>query len=334
MFENFHLAKYEVVLEAGQEGLILPPYKGSTLRGGFGSAFKRLVCFQKSPGTTCHECLLVSNCPYSFIFESSPPPDAKILRNYRDIPRPFILEPPLDSRTYYPPGEKLIFHLVLIGKSIQYLPYFILVFREMANRGIGKKRLPAVIREVNAVNAFSGEKELIYPLANGAVRSDLDLSVQGQEILDRWSGLDTQEVQVEFVTMTRLKFEEALSDTPEFHIIIRHLLRRVSTLLAFYHDCRMEVNFKELIEAAQKIKLVDNQTRWVDWERYSNRQQNRMLMGGILGTARYEGEIGSFVPLLKLAELIHIGKSVVFGMGKVEVADFKITPTKSDGVKG
>jgi hypothetical protein len=32
--QNFSCAKYEILLTAGPSGLLLPPYKGSTLRGG------------------------------------------------------------------------------------------------------------------------------------------------------------------------------------------------------------------------------------------------------------------------------------------------------------
>lgn len=33
MLHNFTVAKYELTLEAGEQELYLPPYKGSTLRG-------------------------------------------------------------------------------------------------------------------------------------------------------------------------------------------------------------------------------------------------------------------------------------------------------------
>jgi len=41
---NLRLARYRVELEAGPEGLLLPRYKGSTLRGGFGRVFRRICC--------------------------------------------------------------------------------------------------------------------------------------------------------------------------------------------------------------------------------------------------------------------------------------------------
>jgi hypothetical protein len=40
------VAQVDFTLKA-LEPLILPPYKGSTLRGGFGAAFRRIVCVMR-----------------------------------------------------------------------------------------------------------------------------------------------------------------------------------------------------------------------------------------------------------------------------------------------
>ncbi len=69
--------------------------KGNTLRGAFGTAFRRLVCIPQ-----CREarrCPLNGTCPYRVIFEPAPPPDADRLSKNQDIPRPFIFRPPLDA---------------------------------------------------------------------------------------------------------------------------------------------------------------------------------------------------------------------------------------------
>src|SRR4030043_1008597 len=88
------------------EPIILPPYKGSTLRGGFGYAFKRLVCALKD--RECPDCLLKEKCVYSYIFETPPPSDTKVMRKYRTAPHPFIIEPPPEKRRGYKPGVVVI----------------------------------------------------------------------------------------------------------------------------------------------------------------------------------------------------------------------------------
>ena len=89
MFENLKLAKYKLIL-VSKENLHLPQYSGSTLRGGFGCIFKRLVCIDKYK--ECSDCILKAKCVYSYIFETAPPVDAEKLRNFKDIPRQVVTE--------------------------------------------------------------------------------------------------------------------------------------------------------------------------------------------------------------------------------------------------
>jgi hypothetical protein len=48
---------------------LLPEYKGSTFRGAFGHALKRVVCALRRED--CADCLLRDKCVYAFVFETS-----------------------------------------------------------------------------------------------------------------------------------------------------------------------------------------------------------------------------------------------------------------------
>lgn len=319
MLKNFTVAKYEVTIEAGEQGLSLPAYKGSTLRGGFGNAFKRISCSLRD--TECRSCLLRSNCPYAYIFETAPPPGSEALRNYENVPRPFILEPPLESRTHYGTGEKLRFNLILIGRAISYLPYFIVAFREMGEMGIGRMRKKYRLADIWAVNPINNESEIVYHAGDQLVRN-VNLAVHSDigNIPDVSNDIPTiRQVNLEFQTMTRIKFEEKFVQQVEFHMLIRNLLRRLSSLTYFHHGWELELDFTGLIERAAKVRLVKDDTRWVDWERYSSRQENKMNLGGVVGRVEYEGDLGEFMPLLRLGELVHVGKGAVFGMGRYRI---------------
>ncbi|MFL6260778.1 MAG: CRISPR system precrRNA processing endoribonuclease RAMP protein Cas6 [Thermoanaerobaculia bacterium] len=60
--------------------------------------------------------------------------------------------------------------------------------------------------------------------------------------------------------------------------------------------------------------------RRVTWERWSQRQNTAMKLGGLVGTLTLEGDLAPFAPLLRAAEILHAGKGAVFGLGKIEVA--------------
>ena len=316
--EKLTLVRYDIWLTAGPSGLLLPPYKGSTFRGGFAGTFQRLVC---STGTRqCRSCPLKAGCPYALVFESEPPEGSEALRNYESIPRPFILEPPLEEKTEYAPGEPLVFSLVLIGRAAGLLPYFIVTLDEFARRGIGRGRRPFTVGRITAVNPLTGDSAVIYEHTDRVVRPR-DLSVTAKDV---WAVADEEAtagngfsaLKIRFLTPTRLTFEGRPVQVPEFHTIVRNLLRRISSLCYFHQGFAYEADFQTVIREAARVELVEDRTRWFDWERYSSRQTRKVPLGGFVGEAEYRGPSGIFWPLLRLGELVHAGKGAVFGQGK------------------
>lgn len=121
----FTLARFRLLLRAGKE-FYLPPYSGQTWRSGFGMVFRRSVCVR--PRQECPDCLLRQRCAYPFIFESFPQEQAARLRHYQDIPRPYVIEPPIPPRASplrLRAGEEFTVGLVLVGRAVDYLPYLI-----------------------------------------------------------------------------------------------------------------------------------------------------------------------------------------------------------------
>lgn len=282
MKKNFIVSKYEVAIEAGDQGLFLPAYKGSTLRGGFGSAFNRIACSQRN--THCRACFLRTSCPYAYIFETAPPPGSAALRNYESIPRPFVLEPPLEARTEYRPGEKICFNLILIGRAIGYLPYFIVAFRELGEMGIGRGRKKYRLAEIRAVDpAGSSRSEVVYHREDQLVRNvnlALESDIEGEmKVLGGHSaacsaagppaglvdgsmaGPPVGSLVLEFQTMTRIKFEENFARRLEFHVLVRSLLRRLSSLAYFNHGWEPDLDFTGLIDRAAEVRIIGDDTR-------------------------------------------------------------------------
>jgi len=165
------LSRYRFALTA-DDPMLLPPYKGSTLRGGFGHAFKRMVCFQPRV-KTCRECLLRYTCPYAYVFETPVPPETAVLSKNEYAPRPLVIEASAEEKTTYFPGDNLDFHIVLVGRAQQYLPYFLVAFQELGRQGLGRSLdLPGGRRRgcyhlarVEAVAALDDAREMVYDAA-------------------------------------------------------------------------------------------------------------------------------------------------------------------------
>lgn len=303
------------------EPIILPSYKGSTLRGGFGNAFRRVVCALKN--RECSACLLKEKCVYSYIFETPPPSDTSIMRKYTSAPHPFIIDPPPERKRGYTPKDELEFGLTLIGRAVDYLPYFVYAFDELGKIGIGKGKGKYELKTVWMYSDASvhGDKNVIYASDTKTLQSfaPLKLSVSfDTELRTHNSKLLT----LNFLTPTRIIYNGHLALDIEFHMLIRQLLRRIS-LLSYFH-CNggsPNIDFNGIIEKATGIAVKERKLRWHDWERYSARQGTRMKMGGFAGEITFEGNIEPFLPLIRAGEILHVGKATAFGLGKYEMQD-------------
>src|SRR5690242_8725929 len=96
-------ARFSAVF-APSASLPLPAYTGSMFRGAFGMALKQAVCVTRT--YDCPSCLLKERCLFPYIFETPPPPDARVMRKYTAAPHPFVFEPPGGAITA-PAGQPL-----------------------------------------------------------------------------------------------------------------------------------------------------------------------------------------------------------------------------------
>lgn len=319
LLSHFRFGQFEFVLRT-LDNIRLPAYKGSTLRGGFGHAFKKVVCVNKD--RVCESCLLKGKCVYSYIFETPPPSNTLKMRKYPFAPHPFVITPPLEAKRTYREGDTLCFELTLIGKSIDFLPYFIYTFDELGRMGIGKGKGKYQLEEVRAIHVGErskvkdGEAILIYSGKDKTLRNNFRvLTVDDIGPFD----LSSSTLSLNFMSPTRLKYDGQLSPNLEFHILFRNLLRRTSLLSYFHCEKQLDLDFKELIDEAKEVKVQKEDLRWVDWERYSNRQDTKMKMGGFIGSVTFTGDFKEFLPFLILGGYIHVGKGTSFGLGKYEI---------------
>jgi len=319
---HLQLACYDFTLRLN-EPMTLPADKGAVLRGGFGLTFKRTVCIYPAL-PPCASCLLVQRCAYPPIFEPSPPPDAEVLRTHSDIPVAFVLEPPADGRTHYGAGEELTFGLVLIGQAINALPYFLVIFQRLGETGLGPARARYTLAQVTFTDPATGAQSAL--LTNGHfVPTAREQGVSAAAIMaaatpDAHASAPTS-LTLHFHTPTTLKHNgHILHEAPPFHVIIRTLLRRVSSLSYFHGGRRWETDYRGWIARAETVTTTTTAVEWHEWSRYSTRTQRRMSLGGLVGSVTYAGDLTPFLPLLRLGELIHVGKNAVFGNGRFTVA--------------
>ncbi|QTA91968.1 CRISPR system precrRNA processing endoribonuclease RAMP protein Cas6 [Desulfonema magnum] len=306
----FSFAVFRLTIEA-IEPLHLPPFKGSAIRGSFGLMFRRVVC--PLTRTECGDCHLSEECVYSYIFETFPPKDDPFIRNKDQASHPYILRPPLDGKEEYEPGEELMFELVLVGRAVEYLPYFAYTFIHAGKRGLGRGRGQFFLKRIDSLD-MNGTLTPVYLDADQLLRNET-IHISCGELLERRPPPD----QCTFRFVTRLEIK-AKGKYPEitFGLLFRSLMRRITTL-AYLHGgidkCR-EIDFRGLSHAAEEIRTVSSDLYREDAVRYSNRQKQRMPFGGMLGEITFEGDMSPFWPFLLPGEWVHVGKKTSFGLGQ------------------
>ena len=178
--ENFRLARYRFHIQAGERGLDLPPFKGSALRGVMGRIMRQMSC--ADPGWQCLDCHLRPQCPYAYVFETTPSPVAAMMSGYDQVPRPYVIEPPPGGQEFLPPGGEMVFDLLLFGRAIPLFPYFLAAFREGGRIGLGSGKKKYKLTGIEAVNDFTGSREVIYQ-TGGKLCQSYEIEWSGREVL-------------------------------------------------------------------------------------------------------------------------------------------------------
>jgi hypothetical protein len=312
MFESLY-ATHQTVTFRVQDALILRDYPGSTFRGALGYAFKRVSCALTRK--QCETCLLRERCAYSVCFETPVPRQAEIMRKYPYAPHPFVLEPPAGGRRYEP-GEELALGLVLVGRGNDYLPQFIYAFEELGKQGLGRDR--AKLELVSLAAGDGDHWRIFYNHAEQKLAGNAE-TVDAEAIGRAAACIEGQPLRIAFETPARVKVGGNYSATGELGDLVPGLLRRLTTLSYFHCGGPEDNDVRPIIEAARRATMRSATVEWVDWERYSGRQQTAMQLGGFTGAAEYEPVAGELLPILLWGALVHIGKATAFGLGKYRV---------------
>lgn len=301
-----------------RESIKLPAYKGSAFRGAFGHALKRVACALRH--ANCADCLLKHNCVYAYVFETPPPPDSRRLRLYPAAPHPFILRPPPELRETFTAGDCLTGELILIGQAVAYLPYFVYALQLLGEQGLGAGRGRLDLIQVRELNRAGEAIKDIYRAAEGVITAPEGQAGQETRQAGERRPQFPVEVELQLLTPLRIKAAGKFVKHPEFHHLIRNLLRRLSSL-AYFH-CQLDpedFDFKGCIRGAEAVRVRACQCHWQEWPRYSQRQRERMLLGGLVGHLSFAAVPPLLLSLLQCGEQLHLGKAASFGLGQFRI---------------
>ncbi|MCA9925256.1 MAG: CRISPR system precrRNA processing endoribonuclease RAMP protein Cas6 [Anaerolineales bacterium] len=298
-------------------------HAGNSLRNALANVMRRAVCPETSrrgDPTPEH----AATCPACWLLSANLDPGTVV--------RAYALIPPTPPQYDLQPGDRFAFGLTLFGDGFRFLPYFVLAINEMGQtEGIGPSRREGngrfVVETITAVNPLRGDVQLLLtPEANLVQVPTVHVDWTAVSHISRLHGENlppTNELTVRFLTPIRLEEQKRPFKTPDFSVFFRRTLYRIDELnRQFAGEARRDPEQVTHLHAlADRVRLVEADTRWHEIWVYSGRKQRKTPLSGFTGTAVYRTDDWTdLMPWLVFGQAVQAGKSVVKGNGVFELA--------------
>jgi len=114
-----------------------------------------------------------------------------------------------------------------------------------------------------------------------------------------------------------LKFNGAILREPRFEALMSRVRDRIAALCELYQGGAPDVAYRGMGERSRAIAMTSARIEQIEVSRRSSRTQQSHSLGGFVGEAEYEGDLGEFLPWLKAAEWTGAGRYTVWGNGAI-----------------
>ncbi|MCR4318156.1 MAG: CRISPR system precrRNA processing endoribonuclease RAMP protein Cas6 [Planctomycetes bacterium] len=212
------------------------------------------------------------------------------MRLYEKAPHPFVFEDrAVDS-------DQSSVDLILFGKAVAYFPFFRAALEKLGESGIGKFRSKFEIEEVRGEGSHT-------------------LEIPASLTSDEGDRVDT--VRLQTVSPLSIKSDGKVAKTIDFKLLVSSILRRLELISYFHIGNKLELDRDAILSLAEKVECVGNELKSASRGRFSRRQGRVMLLEGLTGNATFRGPIQMFSNMLRIAEVMHVGRHTSFGLGRV-----------------
>ncbi|MBC7075853.1 MAG: CRISPR system precrRNA processing endoribonuclease RAMP protein Cas6 [Syntrophomonadaceae bacterium] len=317
---NFPISELEMRISP-KTRLSLPKFREGAVRGALGSVFHRMVCSQPR-NKECAGCALVGRCAFSVVFAPSSQTENGFMSGQASVPRPYMVQiQGQGEKREFTSGQILTLKLVLIGRGIQYYPYFLLSFLAMGQEGIGNSRYDGETGKFKLLSVSEkfpdGKHKRLYNTENPEYSTD-PTGYEIKKLLDyEVSKVDKCTVHMESPLRVRKK-GRLLSELP-FEVLMKSVVTRLNALSRHFGNGCVEYPSPSFWEKTKMVRVCDAQTSFCDYYWGSVRQERKIKLGGITGSITYEGDLTPFINYLKLAEKTGVGKNTTFGFGRIRL---------------
>ncbi len=197
-------------------------------------------------------------------------------------------------------GGRVEFDLMLFEESALKAPYVIsALYKAFKEKGITKNRLKPDFR-------LYFNNELIF---DGVFKKfdNKMLEFDENEVVSK------EKAKLILKTPLRIK---------ENNHFVRNSVTLETILRSIYHrKLKLLNNSLQKLPFVPEYKIKYSDFSFIDFGRYSNRQKTKMKLGGVMGEIEFDYIDKNSYRLLKLGEIIGVGKQVTFGLGRIKVED-------------
>ncbi len=296
------ITRITVTLQATQ-AVAWPHFAGSALRGAFGRALRRAACITGK--STCTGCPLRNNCAYGVVFD--PAAHAQPLHpSFRDgLPR-YLIQAPALGACSLATGQNQSFDLLLLPGTYAHHSFIEHTLRRMVEQELMEAGLFKMI----------GMQSSEHHLAKLDHTQKAPAAPHNDD--------NTAHITLRWLTPLRLQhqgkpvFKPQQLDAPT---LLRALLRRHLQWCQIADQPAPDMQTQTA--SASACTLDTRQLQWHDIQRHSGTQNQKIPLGGLIGSATLSGPsaaLHGMMPLLQLGEQIHIGKETVMGLGRYQLS--------------
>ena len=230
-------------------------------------------------------------------------------------PRPFVFRAKHLSGLTVEAGQTFYFDLNLFDLTLPAAEYLVSAFAHLTDEGLGARRRKVDLTQVLLRDESGSPTKAVYQDGwmlpqDAMIPLSLDLSAAAEPV---------RHLRVRFLTPTELKSGDRLAASPEFGVLAARARDRVSTLSEIYGGGALALDFKGFGERATRVRMTRCELKDVAVERRSSRTGQVHSIGGFVGEAEYEGEMGEFLGVLRAAQWTGVGRQTIWGKGEIEV---------------
>ena len=278
-----------------------PINKVSAFRGGMGESLLRMHCVQHRHCETCsfrEECL-VQRMMYSHM--KIQPPFMS-----RGDSMGYVLEC-TDYRELLREGDQMDFCLILIGSNISYFSLYLQAFQYLGLTGVGKEHAQY---EITRVTDSTGK---VIMENNDVLVADLPFQTLRQ-YLEHSDRIGSDRMRILLRTPLSIKYHGTFLTKVTAEALMESASRRL-----FMLDCFEGISAEACPVTDHLPEIVNQDISIQKIKRYSSTHDERIALSGMVGHIDLEHVDETARTLLRIGELMHLGKNTSFGFGQYRI---------------